>query len=247
MARLRVERSTEGTWKVWIKNPHTDGDWLFLSEGTDNTLTEADWCGVFYKYTATADQKFTIEEVTIDGPIYFDTQAPELTSLTQKAAQLTCRFNESIKAYSTLTPSQFLLNGITPPDSVWAATDSCIVMQFSSGLINKTYNTLTLSGISDKAGNVLNNFETSFFVAFADWNDVVFSEIMADPEPKAGLPNCEYIELYNRSPYPWNIGGWTLQYGNTRKILPDTTLYLAITPSFVLRPVLIHLASVLHR
>lgn len=38
--------------------------------------------------------------------------------------------------------------------------------------------------------------------------DLVFSEIMPDPSPSAGLPESEYIELFNRSQTPVNLAGW---------------------------------------
>ncbi len=38
--------------------------------------------------------------------------------------------------------------------------------------------------------------------------DLVFSEFMPDPSPSAGLPESEYIELFNRSQTPVNLAGW---------------------------------------
>jgi len=39
---------------------------------------------------------------------------------------------------------------------------------------------------------------------------VVINEIMADPAPSAGLPECEYIELYNTGPWEVSLNGWRL-------------------------------------
>ena len=40
--------------------------------------------------------------------------------------------------------------------------------------------------------------------------DVVITEIMADPSPAAGLPELEWIELRNRSDSDINLLGWKL-------------------------------------
>ncbi len=52
------------------------------------------------------------------------------------------------------------------------------------------------------------------------YNAVVITEIMADPTPVVGLPDAEYLEIFNRSPQPISLKGWRL--GTT--LLPDSVL-----------------------
>ena len=42
-------------------------------------------------------------------------------------------------------------------------------------------------------------------------NDIVFTEIMADPDPQVELPNDEFLEIYNRTDTTIDLSGWTLQ------------------------------------
>jgi hypothetical protein len=55
-------------------------------------------------------------------------------------------------------------------------------------------------------------------------HDVLITEVMSDPSPTVGLPDVEYIELYNRSPRPISVKNWTLQMGSRSVRLPDTLL-----------------------
>ena len=52
------------------------------------------------------------------------------------------------------------------------------------------------------------------------YNSVIVTEIMADPTPVVGLPDAEYIEIFNRSPQAISTKGWRLGTA----LLPDSVL-----------------------
>jgi hypothetical protein len=53
-------------------------------------------------------------------------------------------------------------------------------------------------------------FVNGFCIA-GNYGTIVISELMPDPSPSTGLPEVEYIEIYNRSDKPINLAGWRLQ------------------------------------
>jgi len=53
---------------------------------------------------------------------------------------------------------------------------------------------------------------------------VIISEIMADPYPPAGLPDAEYIELYNRGGSAVSLAGCRMILGNRQRTLPSVIL-----------------------
>lgn len=52
-------------------------------------------------------------------------------------------------------------------------------------------------------------------------NELIITEIMADPTPAKGLPEKEYIELYNRSDRPLNLNQFVLSYNTSTVSFPD--------------------------
>ncbi|HET9570801.1 MAG TPA: lamin tail domain-containing protein [Bacteroidales bacterium] len=56
------------------------------------------------------------------------------------------------------------------------------------------------------------------------YGDVVFSELMVDPEPSVGLPEVEYLEICNRSDLEISLVGWKLLYGDKSYGLPPCKL-----------------------
>ena len=56
------------------------------------------------------------------------------------------------------------------------------------------------------------------------WKTVVISEIMADPSPPRGLPDVEYIELFNRSSEPVLLSGWHFSDASSSTLLHDFVL-----------------------
>lgn len=69
---------------------------------------------------------------------------------------------------------------------------------------------------------------TIFFVSFKasaqNTNELIISEVMADPTPTKGLPEKEYIELYNRSDKVIDLNRFKLTYNTTTVTFPSFLL-----------------------
>ena len=65
------------------------------------------------------------------------------------------------------------------------------------------------------------------------WKAVIITELMADPSPPQGLPEVEFIELYNRTSSPILLEGWHISDPTRTTTLTNVSLaaheYLVVT------------------
>ena len=67
--------------------------------------------------------------------------------------------------------------------------------------------------------------EDDFTSVKAGPGDIVISEIMADPSPAVSLPAKEYIEIHNRTEYPFSMENWRLSDGKTSCTFPKRIIH----------------------
>ncbi len=56
------------------------------------------------------------------------------------------------------------------------------------------------------------------------FKDVVITEILSDPSPPVGLPEAEFVEIFNRSTVTVNLGEWTLSDEVSTARLPSVSI-----------------------
>jgi len=223
--RIRVIRLSNGSWNISIDHSGTN---LFSDEasGTENTPLYDGFFSLYCKYTSSNSTGFYFDDILI-RPYQEDTSPPVLVqSFVTGSNQIRLNFNEPIEISSSLQSSNFSLPDGTHPNNVYAdpTTGSTLYLDFNKDFpIDQSFG-LTYEGIQDLNGNVLSKNQTSLIYHPPHSFDLLISEIMFDPSPPVGLPDCEYLELYNRSNYPININNWSLQTGKTTQLLPDSTI-----------------------
>ena len=111
-------------------------------------------------------------------------------------------FSESMNA-ATLTNTTYynIGNGIGSPSAAIPSIDNqCVTLALANNLNTGVYYSLAVNGVSDCSGNVLANTTTQFAQGIAPQPfELTITEIYADFNPSNGLPNAEYVEVYNNS------------------------------------------------
>jgi hypothetical protein len=173
-----------------------------------------------YQSTASFFYKHKLNSVYV-GPWRIDNQHPIVQDVAWVSNDtFVAHFSEGI--YST--PAAVIRVG--SQNASYKITGKAMKFWFDGQLLSGKHDVL-ISGFTDNVGNTQS--DTIFSVSYwetepTQLKDVVISEWMSDPSPSVGLPEVEYIELYNRGGRHVDLTDWTLSDSRETAVLPSRVL-----------------------
>ncbi|MBI3233561.1 MAG: lamin tail domain-containing protein, partial [Bacteroidetes bacterium] len=221
---IKISKSNQGLWTLMTD---TLGGNNFVVEGTgnDNTYSSMNYCGIYCKYTSSNVKNFYFDNIDV----YAGTDSTPPTADTLKvvnANKLDLIFSEPLDKLASEDINNFLVNnGIGKPQLVAldANNKSKLTLTFASNFQNGTTYTLNISGVKDLKQNVMKPVGKLFSYGSAGANSpILFNEIMSDPSPVVGLPDAEYVELYNPNKVDVDLTNWTITDGTTTATFTNT-------------------------
>ena len=228
---LKVSRDAANQW-ILSRDISGTGN-AFIAEGTatDATYTTSSFFGIFVKQsTASFFQKHFFDDIEIKDYVP-DVTPPVIQSATATSQNnVDIMFNEPVEITSAqATSNYFANNNLGNPTNAFIdpTNPSLIHLSFAGVFASSVVYTLTVNGVSDLSGNSVNNINATFGYYTPQQYDVVIDEIMADPTPQIALPNNEWIELKNTTPFAINLQGWKVA---------DASGQSGAMPNFILQP-----------
>lgn len=232
--RLRVKRSAAAGWSVEA----AVGNGAFEPQGGASDATylpgPGRFFGVYCLYTATRKDKFFFDDLSILPDVPDQTPPALLSAKAEDAVTVSALFDEALDSLSALEPAHYSIAGAPQPVSAVFADANRREVRLTLGapLGTGAYVLETIQ-IADTSGNVSGPQTAGFQflnIEPAAEFDLLINEIMADPTPSAGLPDAEWVELYNRSGKVIDLAGLRFSDGGTPAVLPA---YLLFPDSFV--------------
>jgi hypothetical protein len=233
-ARVRVTRDASGNWELLADST---GGFSFASQGLilDNTYPSSIYAGVHCKYTSTRSDKFYFDDFIVTGSPYVDNVLPFIQSVTATSSNtVDVLFSEDMQQSSVENPTNYSLadaNSTLLGNPISALQDAgnlaLVHLAFPTPFTNNMSYFLTTSNVNDLAGNTLANSVDNFVYFEPDTAlqfDVLITEFMADPTPQVGLPEQEFIEIYNNSTKTFDLNNWSVGDGSSSVSLGNYTL-----------------------
>lgn len=230
--RVMITHDKSGRWRLFIDPA---GGNSMSEEGSciDTVLNFTSWFGVYCRYTSSNATKFYFDDI-LCGEITGDTLAPAVSGvLIRDSTHLELTFSETIDTLAACSAANYETHHHGFPQSVAIESQSKVTLTFSDAFEADFMDTLIVKNISDTTGNLMAASEHLIFRHTPRTYEIIINEIMADPDPPAGLPDCEYVEIYNRGELPADLTGWRLEFGTSVKFFPMVIIppegYLTIT------------------
>ena len=217
--KVKVIRDSIGNWELIVGNPNFP-----TSQGTafDTTIISSDYFGVLCKYTKTRSDLFYFDNFNVSGSFLVDTITPEVTNVQiNSASSVLVIFSEPVDSITAVNPANYTLdNGLGNPTNIVFDNQKTVEIFFANPFVNLTVYLLDINNVQDIAQNNMLPFSINLSYFIPQFNDIVINEIYADPTPSIGLPDVEYIELYNRTSTAIDLTDWTITIGTTEKQFP---------------------------
>jgi hypothetical protein len=220
--KIKVIRSVSGNWQLFL-DVGPSGNYVLEGSFTDTSLTVSNYFGVQCIYTATRSDKFWFDDFIVSGVPVPDNTPPFIQSVSVVSQnEVIVKFSEPLDFSTAQTAVNYSILNFTGISSAIVQPDQrSVSITLPIRLVNGVGYALQVSGVKDLAGNQMNSSvnDIMFFQSSpSHYKDLIFTEVFPDPSPQVGLPVAEFVEIYNRSPEPFNLAGWKLSDGTSTAI-----------------------------
>lgn len=226
--KIKVTRDTNDLWKL---ERDASGGTNYVTEGTitDNSITTSNYFGIrILQSTATFFNKHFFDDIYA-GDIVTEKIPPVIQSVQVISnMQLLLTFSEALdKATAEDELNYMASNSVGNPtlaELQGDGNDNAVRITFQNTFSNGITNTLDVKGVKDLVGNEIVPVSIPFLFfqpAPVNAKDIIITELMADPSPQVGLPDAEFIEVFNRSANPIDLAGWKFTDGSSTATLPS--------------------------
>ena len=229
--RIRVTRDLDDNWTLAYQ-PGGTGPFTTAGSAVDDTFNSSAYFGILIVQSGAAGpvNNHFFDDIVVGG-IPVDETPPTIVGVTVvNSQQVDVRFDEPLDPTTAQEATHYALS---PDPGIDAATldggdPTTVRLSFAAPMQNGTTYTLTVTGVEDLAGNATQGVSAGFLYFVPDqpgYRDVVINELMADPTPVVGLPDAEYIELFNATTDKFfDLQGWRITTNSTAATLPSHQL-----------------------
>jgi len=199
VVRVLINVYPDGLWSV--NTDYTGGkapslDFEFVDDRYK--FSQGSFFSLYCKYSASRADKFFFDDLFVKA-FEADKEGPIITNAEVTSANtLNVTYNEPVDNSSAESTNNYQVdNQLGSPATVTLVNNTTYTLEFAQDFDATAQYQLTVSGVSDESGNVMEQpFQFSFFFATQpEEGDLQLSEILFDPFPDGS----DFVEIFNSS------------------------------------------------
>jgi len=200
---IKVVLTTSGIWEL---SADLNGGTNYVTQGSANdpSILPGSFFGYLCTYTASNSNKFFLDNVYVGNPILDIVPPVLLQASVISPNQVDALFNEALSSTSANDVANY---AILPFNSFVSAQQdnvnpALVHLTTQFPMTNGNTYTLMSANLSDLVGNITSNQSLNFNYLVADSavkGDVMITEFFPDPTPVIGLPEVEFVEIFNKT------------------------------------------------
>ena len=208
---------------IILSDTLTDADTLTLP--SDFMLSTPFIFEIQCQYTSTRATKFAFDDIAV-GRLKIDTTPVEIVNIDAITSTIVLiQFSEPV---DTSSLGRIQMIGTNTADKISFSNDAqSLQVMTTDPMVSGQWYEILLESVSDLHGNVSDTLSGRFQykeVTTAGAYDVLITELMADPQPVRAMPDCEYVELYNRTDHYIQLADFTIADKTRQTFLPEYLL-----------------------
>ncbi len=207
-AEILINRLFSGEWQITVTDLSSSE--TFSSSGFDNEIVRVNNCYLTFKYSQSRSGKLSVDDILFVRK----NMSPFIEKVEVMAGRIIKVFFNEPLASESISVSNFSLNtGNGSPLNIHdLLVDNKSEVSFITDFYGSDSLILHAFKITDTEGKTSDTLSFKFFfqLPFKE-HEIVFTEIMCDPDPVVGLPDAEYLEIYNNSEKTADLRGWKLE------------------------------------
>ncbi|WP_162416227.1 lamin tail domain-containing protein [Cyclobacterium roseum] len=172
-------------------------------------------------------------------PVSWSPLAPELLEVELLPEHnLLLHFDKKLNPVLAVVPGFYSVNGDSPGWITLENSGKEVLLAFENGWELGEEISLLIEGLEDLDGNTIHPVAMSLSYQPPEipaFRELILNEMMPAPRPGSGLPEVEYLELFNPNDKTFQLGGMKLSNSRSEITLPRASLgpgeYLILCPA----------------
>ncbi|CAN5899406.1 hypothetical protein BH24BAC1_BH24BAC1_02100 [soil metagenome] len=224
VVRVRVSRSPQYEWSLWIDLTGTGQTYELEGTATDATYRRSRFFGLLLRYSQANNRSFFFDDFRIT-----DSHPPAILAVWSTGASgLEVTFTEPVEPGLAQDLANYTVSGgVGNPTTATLdpADPGKVLLSFGAPFPGESL-VLTVREMEDLYGNrPADPLSAAFtYTPPIGFNHLLLTEIMAHESPAVGLPAAEYVELHNPTASDLNLLGLQLSDDSRTAILPEAVL-----------------------